>query len=224
MDEPRHCTFAARLDCHYLLSAPEAIDSRTALVVTLHGYGQTPEVMLPLTRKLVGSKHVIASLEGPNRFFLREQPEAQIGVCWNTKRHSASGIRLHHDMVQHVLSEAGREFAIPPERRILVGFSQPVAMNYRFAATCPNAVAGVLGICGGLPGDWESGTYQPVTAAILHIAGRQYHFYAASVTEQYAGRLRLRVRDVEFHLVEGGHRVPSKADVIVKGWLDRILR
>ena len=44
------------------------------------------------------------------------------------------------------------------------------------------------------------------------------------LTEQYAERLRLRVMDQEFHLIDGGHRVPSKGRVIVEGWLDRILR
>ena len=223
MDAVRHCTFSARLDCHYLLRLPETIDSRTLLVGALHGFGQSPEAMLPLTQKMFGAHHAVASLQGPNQFFM-DAKTMQVGFGWNTNRHAAASIRLHHDMVQHVLNEAGREYGIPPERRILVGFSQPVSLNYRFVATCPGAVRGVVAICGGLPGDWESGSYQPVSAAVLHLARRQDEYYPPAVTEQYPDRLRLRVMDLEFHLLEGGHLFPSKGNVIVEDWLWRILR
>jgi predicted esterase len=223
MDAARHCTFSARLDCHYLLRVPATIDSRTLLVLTLHGFGQNAEMLLPLTEKLMGGRHVIASLEAPHQFFLNGKT-AEAGFSWGANRHAPSSIRLHHDMVLHVLNEAGREYGIPPERRLLVGFSQPVSLNYRFAATCTDAVRGVIGLCGGLPGDWETANYKPVKASILHMARREDEFYPPSVTEHYDERLRLRVKDVEFHLLEGGHRFPSKGNVVVDGWLARILR
>lgn len=222
-DPVRQRTFSARLDCHYLLRPPGAPDTRTVLALTLHGFAHTPESMLALTGHLFGARHAIAALQGPNQFYLDARAQ-DVGYGWITKRHPAGSIRLHHDMVRHVLSEAGDELGIPPERRILVGFSQPVSLNYRFVATFPDAVRGVVAICGGLPGDWETGDYRPVTAAVLHLARRQDEYYPAAVTEQYPGRLRLRVMDVEFHLLDGGHRMPSKGGDIVEGWLKRILR
>ena len=223
MDAVRHCTFSARLDCHYLLREPEAVDAATLLVVTLHGFGQTPEAMLQLTEKMFGRRHVLAALEGPNRFFL-DAATQQVGCGWITSRHAPSAIRLHHDMVLHVLNETGRENDIPPERRFLLGFSQSVALNYRFAATCPGALRGLVAVCGGLPGDWESGPYQPVTASVLHLARREDPYYPPAVTEQYPARLRIRVQDVEFHLLDGGHRMPSHGAPIVDKWLERVLR
>jgi len=221
-DAIRQCTFAARLDCHYLLRQPDIVDSRTILVVALHGFGQNPETMLQQTAGLFGSAPVIASMQGPNQFFL-DRETFKVGYCWNTNRHTGSSIRLHHEMVRHVLSEAGREYGIPAERRILLGFSQPVSLNYRFAATCPEAVRGVVGVCGGLPGDWETGRYSPVRASVLHIARRQDEFYPAAITEQYPEKLRLRIVDLEFHLLEGSHRIPSQGHTVVEGWLKRIL-
>jgi predicted esterase len=226
LDAVRHCSFSARLDCHYLVRAPETAGPRTLLFVALHGFGQTPEIMLPLTAKLVGNQHVVAALEAPSAFFLPTKPGEpfQAGCSWATNRHAPSAVRLHHEMVRHVLSEAGREYGIPPERRFLVGFSQPVSLNYRFAATCPGAVRGVVGLCGGIPSDWETGPYRPVDASILHIARREDEFYPAAKTEQYDAKLRLRCEDVEFHLIDGGHRFPSQGGVILEGWLGRILR
>jgi predicted esterase len=216
-------TFSARLDCHYLLRVPERIEPASVLVVALHGFGQTPEVMLELTARLFGPHHMIAALQGPNQFFLGTDTR-EVGCGWNTNRRAPESIRLHHDMVRHVLNETGEEFDIPVERRIVAGFSQPVSLNYRLAATFPEAVRGVVGICGGLPGDWETGTYQPVAGSVLHIARREDEFYPPTVTEQYPGRLRLRVKDVEFHLLDGGHRMPSNGRGIVESWLERILR
>jgi predicted esterase len=219
----RHCSFSARLDCHYLLHVPDVVTPRTVLAVTLHGFGSNPETMLRLTALMFGKQHAIASIQGPYQFYSDLKAE-EIGYCWITRRHAASSIRLHHDMLLHVLNEAGREYSIPPERRILVGFSQPVGLNYRFAATYPDAIGGVAAICGGLPGDWEEGDYKPVSAPILHIARRGDDVYPPRVTEAYPERLGRRARDVEFHMIDGGHRFPSKSATLAEGWLGRILR
>lgn len=216
-------TFSARLDCHYLLRTPEVVDHLTPLVLTLHGFGMNPEIMLELTARLFDSEPVIAALQGPYQFFL-PPPDRHVGYGWITSRHSAESVRLHHEMVSHVLEEAGGLFGIEPARRVLVGFSQSVGVNYRFAETYPDAVRGVIAICGGLPGDWETGAYQPVQASLLHIARREDEYYPASVTEQYPDRLRRRAADVEFHLLDGGHQMPSGGKRVVGPWLERILK
>ncbi|HVN05000.1 MAG TPA: hypothetical protein VMT86_11315 [Bryobacteraceae bacterium] len=221
LENTRHCSFTARLDCRYLVHAPDFVDSQAWLVATLHGFSANPEVMLRLTTLMLGERHVIAALQGPNQFYL-SMGSNEVGYGWATHKHPESSVRLHHEMLLHVLNGAGREYGIPPSRRLLVGFSQPVGMNYRFAATYPDEVRGVIGICGGIPRNWEDGSYRPVTASLLHIARREDEFYKPEVTERYAERLRLRAADVEFHLLEGGHRFPSKARPIADAWLQRI--
>jgi phospholipase/carboxylesterase len=177
--------------------------------------------MLRLTERLLGPEYVIAAIQAPNQFFLA-QNSSEVGYCWATHKQSDSSVRLHHEMLLYVLDEVGRQYGIPPERRMLVGFSQPVGMNYRFAASHPGAVRGVIGICGGVPKNWEDGPYGKVTSALLHIARSEDEFYAPTVTGKYADRLRLRAHDVEFHMLDGGHRFPSKAGPIVERWIERI--
>jgi predicted esterase len=214
--------FSARLDCHYLLQAPDVVDAGTPLVVALHGFAGNPETMLHLTARLFDRLPVFAALQGPYQFFLPAGNQ-EVGYGWITNRRPAESIRLHREMVLHVLDEAGRQFAIPPDRRLLLGFSQAVALNYRLAATCPDAIRGVIAICGGLPGDWDEGDYQPVNAAILHIARSQDEYYPSHVTGHYAERLRRRAADVEFHLIDGGHQMPSSGKRLVSPWMQRIL-
>ena len=221
LDAPRNCTFTARLDCQYLLHTPEETGPRTLLLAALHGFGGTAEEMLRLTGILAGEGHVIASLQGPNQFFLPAKKD-DAGYGWGACRQHDSSVRLHHEMVSYVLNQAGRECGIPPARRVLVGFSQSVALNYRFAATCPAAVGGVIGLCGGVPGNWEAGPFGKVAAAVLHIARDRDEYYPREVARGFPERLRLRAPEVEFHMIDGPHRFPSKAAPIVTRWLDRL--
>jgi predicted esterase len=194
-------------------------------VIALHGYGSHPEAMLRLTLGMVGAGHLVASIQGPNQFYPAPvgDPNNTAAVYnWGTSAHPALNIRLHHDMVKAVLSDVRGRFGIPPKHCVLCGFSQPVGLNYRFAGTWPGEIGGVIGICGGVPKDWEEDKYRTVDAPILHIAREQDEFYPADVSRGFADRLRRHATDVEFHLLPGGHRFPSKARVIAEPWLKRI--
>src|ERR1035437_1769440 len=122
-------TFSARLGCRYLLHVPENSGPRTVLVAALHGFRQNPEDMLSPTRHIVGPHHAAATIEGPYPFF-RGRGTERVGYGWIPSRRPAESIRLHHDMVRHVLEEAGSELAIPAERRVLLGFSAAVSVHY----------------------------------------------------------------------------------------------
>jgi hypothetical protein len=83
MSEMQDQTFSARLDCHYLLLMPDVVDAHTLLVVTLHGFGANPGGMLQPTARLFAGKPVIASLQGPNQFFLGAATR-DVGYGWIT--------------------------------------------------------------------------------------------------------------------------------------------
>jgi len=221
----RH-TFTAPLDCRYLLHVPEQVDEGTVLVLTLHGYSSNPEAMLNLTAGLVGTRHIIASLQAPNQHYLTQGlpgAESVIGYNWGVRDHWASAVRMHHEMVGGCLSVLRGRFDITARRCVLVGFSQPVGLNYRFIATCPDQVGAAIGICGGVPRDWEEDKYQPVSAALLHIAREEDEFYPTEISRRFEDRLRQRATDVEFHMLPGGHRFPSKARHIVQPWIERVI-
>ncbi len=222
MTDIQNRTFQVPLTCHYLVKLPDVVDAKTPLVLTLHGFSSNPEIMLRLTARLFDRPAVIVAMQGPYQFFLQEKSR-DVGYGWITSRFPQESIRLHHEMVLHVLDEVGRDLGIASAQRILTGFSQSVGLNYRFAATHPEAVRGVVAICGGMPSDWETGLYQLVTAAILHIARREDEFYAPSVTEEYPARLQQRAADVEFHQLDGGHQIPSSGNQVVGPWLERVL-
>ena len=126
-------------------------------------------------------------------------------------------------MVAAVLGELEGRFQVPAKRCFLLAFSQAVGLNYRFLGTHPDAVGGVIAFCGGVPKDWEESKYQDFDTPILHIARSEDEFFPAAVAEGFAGRLRAHARSVDFHLLPGQHRYPSKAKDLVREWMSGVL-
>ena len=218
-------TFATELECRYLLHTPPHPKPNPLVVLALHGYGSNPEAMLRLTANLVGEEFAVAALQAPNQHYSNAglpNAESAAAYNWGIRPHWESSVRLHHRMVRKALADLRQRFELEPRRCLLLGFSQPVGLNYRFVATHPGEVGGVVGICGGVPRDWEEDKYQLVPAPLLHISRDQDEFYPVDVVSTFAERLRKRASDVEFHLLAGQHRFPSKADRIVRPWIERV--
>ncbi|MBI4903711.1 MAG: hypothetical protein HY820_08750 [Acidobacteria bacterium] len=211
-------TFLLPLDCYYLLHVPPA--PSPLLWIVVHGYAMSAASMLRLSLTVLGKDQLVASVQAPHHFY-PDQSKPDVGYNWGTRNHGSSSIQMHHAMLRHVRAELESRFAVPPQRTVLMGYSQPVGYNYRFAATYPEEVAGVVGICGGVPKDWETGSYGRVSASLLHIARSEDEFFPASVTSDYARKLRTRASDVEFQMLPGGHRFPSKAAPVIRAWTER---
>ena len=198
---------------------------------TLHGSPHslpTYKVALMLRMSetaLGGDDAIIASVRAPNQHYLTSLRAAspgapvagtEVGYNWGTIRHAALNIELHHRIVRTISAELRERFQIPRNRVVLMGFSQPVGLNYRFIGTYPKEAAGVIAMCGGVPKDWEEDKYGKVDAPILHIARSEDEFFPESVARGFPDRLRAHAADVEFHMLPGQHRFPSKAGAIIR--------
>lgn len=219
-------TLNLSLTCEYVLEPPvdAAAEVKPLVALTLHGYGQNAEDMLRLTRAMLGPDVWIASLRGPHPFTIRPfTSDTKVGFNWGTSPVGwAEAIDLHHRYVLEVLEQLTAEIGRTDERTLLTGFSQPVGMNYRFIATHPGRVRGVIGICGGVPREWEQLGDEPVTESILHISRTEDEFYPKEKAETFGPRLRSRAQDVECLLIPGRHRFPSNAAELVAPWLSRV--
>jgi predicted esterase len=219
---------AVPLEVEYLLHVPPVVDQRTLLVLTMHGYGANPEVMLRLSTFALGEDAIIASLRAPNQHYLSSGPlgtpvpGGEIGYNWGTTRHAAINIGLHHEIVRTISTDLQRRFEIPARHLILMGFSQPVGLNYRYIGTFPDAAGGVIALCGGVPKDWEEDKYGTVDAPILHIARSEDEFFPEAVARGFPDRLRVHAANVEFHMLPGKHRFPSKANGTIREFTEKI--
>ena len=193
------------------------------LLVALHGYGSNKAWMMREARLLAPAGFAVAAVQGPHQH-LKEPKEPngplRYGFGWLTNFRPEESVALHHTALLGLVSSLVEEGAADARRVFLFGFSQSCALNYRFAFTHPKVLRGVVGVCGGLPGDWETGElYSETDAAVLHVAGTRDEFYGPARVADYAERLRRRARDVEFKTYDAGHELaPSMRDA-VRAWL-----
>ncbi len=117
----------------------------------------------------------IAALQGFHQH-LKEPKEPggplRFGFGWLTNFRPEESIAVHHKALVDLTDMLVSEGVVDPQRVFLLGFSQSCALNYRFVFTHPGHLRGVVGICGGIPGDWEaSEIYKPTETSVFHLAG-----------------------------------------------------
>jgi len=211
----------ASINLYYDLALPE---SRPApLLIALHGYGAGKWHALREARALVPEGFAIASLQGPHQH-LREpkQPGGPLrfGFGWLTSFRPEESVAVHHRALLEMIESLTQEGLVEARRIVLLGFSQSCALNYRFAFTHPNVLRGVIGICGGLPGDWEtSELYKQTSAAVFHLAGTRDEFYPPARVADYANQLRQRAAKVEFRSYDAGHEITAPMRDDIRAWL-----
>ena len=128
--------------------------------------------------------------------------------------------RAGNTAAQAVVHYSTSDGTANPQQVFLLGFSQSCALNYRFAFTHPDRLRGVIGICGGLPGDWDTGElYQETDGAVFHLAGENDEFYPPSRVSNYPEQLRKRAPDVSFRSYDAGHEIVQSMRDDVRVWL-----
>ncbi len=212
--------FTIQRPIRYLIDAPPGPTPQVC-AIALHGYGMNASEMLSLTRRLLGPQPLIASLEGPNAFLIGKPGDSSTGFHWGTPATTGFHVDVHHQAVRAISAILTQQFGAGAGNLLLLGYSQSVGLNYRFAASHPGSARAVMGLCGGIPSTWED-EITAVDCAILHVARTEDEFYPAAAVEQFEQRLRKRASDVEFHLLPGPHRFPLKFATQAQQWLSRV--
>jgi phospholipase/carboxylesterase len=197
------------------------------LLIALHGYGASKWHALREAQAVAPKGFAVASLQGPHQQ-LREPKAAggplRFGFGWLTNFRPEESVAIHHRALLDLIDSLTEEGIADRQRVFLLGFSQSCALNYRFAFTYPDVLRGVIGICGGMPGDWEtSALYQPTQASVFHLSGERDEYYPISRVSGYAQQLRMRAGEVEFKGYDAGHEIvpPMREDIRV--WLLKTL-
>ena len=217
------CTLAGQVRLYYDVHQPAALPA--PLLIALHGYGANKRQMMREAMALAPEGFAIVSLQGFHQH-MKEPKEPggplRFGFGWLTNFHPEDSVAVHHQALLDLLARLSDEGVADPKRIFLLGFSQTCALNYRFAFTHPDILRGVVGICGGIPGDWEtSDGYQPTKAALLHLTGTRDEYYPPLRVADYEERLRLRAQDVEFKSYDAAHEMVPAMREDVKAWLTK---
>jgi phospholipase/carboxylesterase len=193
------------------------------LLIALHGYGASKWHATREAKAIAPEGFAIASLQGPHQHL--KEPKSpggplRFGFGWLTNFHPEESVAVHHRALVDLIKSLTEEGIADPACIFLLGFSQSCALNYRFAFTQNELLRGVIGICGGLPGDWStSEVYQETNAAVFHLAGARDEFYSPERVEDYAAQLRTRATDVEFRSYDAGHEITQLMRDDLREWL-----
>ena len=195
------------------------------LLIALHGYGAHKRQMMREAQLLAPKTFAIASLQGFHQH-IREPWQTgaplRFGFGWLTNFRSEESVAVHHRALIDLIEILTAEGVADPSRVFLLGFSQSCALNYRFAFTHPEKLRGVIGICGGSPGDWEtSTTYRQAPLDVLHLAGTRDEFYSPERVQDYEKQLQTRARSVVFKSYDAGHEIIPEMRPDVVQWLTR---
>jgi phospholipase/carboxylesterase len=216
-------TLAAQVRLYYDVHQPAALPA--PLLLALHGYGEDKQVMMREALMLAPAGFAIASLQGFHQHLKRPEKaggDLRYSFGWLTNFHPEDSVEIHHVALLELINTLAEEGVADRDRIFLLGFSQTCALNYRFAFTHPNVLRGVVGICGGMPGDWEtSEAYRPTKAAVLHLTGTRDEAYPPARVADYEERLRLRAANVEFKSYDAAHEIAPVMRADVKAWLQK---
>jgi predicted esterase len=211
----------ARINLYYDLR-PGTV-SPAPLLIALHGYGANKRQMMREAQLMAPEQFAIASVQGFHQH-IKEPREAggplRFGFGWLTNFKSEESVAVHHRAMLDLIDILTDEGIADSSRIFLLGFSQSCALNYRFAFTHPEYLRGVVGICGGIPGDWEtSTTYRQAQLDVFHLAGTRDEFYSPERVQDYERQLKTRARSVKFKSYDAPHDfVPEMRPDVVQ-WL-----
>jgi predicted esterase len=212
---------AARINLYYDLHSPAT--GPAPLLIALHGYGANKRQMMREAQQMAPEGFAIASLQGFHQH-IKEPREPggplRFGFGWLTNFRSEESVAIHHQALLDLIRALTDDGIADPRKIYLLGFSQSCALNYRFAFTHPEHLKGVIGICGGIPGDWETNDrYHGSNLDVFHLAGKQDEFYSPERVRDYEKQLASRARNVRFQSYDATHEIVPAMRGDVRQWL-----
>ena len=211
----------ANIKLYYDLHLPETTPA--PLLIALHGYGAFKLQMMREARMMAPAEFAIASLQGFHQHLKEPKTPGgpmRFGFGWLTNFRPEESVAVHHRALLDLIEQLASEGSIDPSRVFLLGFSQSCALNYRFAFTHPDKLKGIIGICGGIPGDWDSNdNYKTTEAAVFHLSGTRDEFYTPDRVKNYEQQLRTRARDLTWKDYDAAHEITEKMREDVRPWI-----
>lgn len=193
------------------------------LLIAVHGYGAHKRYMMREARMVAGERFVIAAIQAPHQHYRTDKKgEYRVGFGWLSEHKPDEYVRLHHKFVLDVIDKLAGEGLIDAKRVYMYGFSQACALNFRFAFTYPDVLKGIVGVCGGVPGDLETNEIykcRQVGTETFYLYGDDDEFYTQ---EQFAGfdeKLNSRLANYTSKHYAAKHEITDEMRTDIRAWL-----
>lgn len=218
-------SITATINLYYDLYVPEDANEPRPLLIYCHGYGENKRHGMRVARECAPEGFVVAALQGfyqHIQYPTEKNMPLKFGFGWLTNFKSEESVALHHKFVNDVIEKLAGENVVDKSNVFLIGFSQTCALNFKFAFTHTEKLKGVVGVCGGMPGDWETNeVYKETNASVLYVHGLNDEFYMPERVKDYKEKLERHARDVEVRAYDAGHEITAHIREDIKIWLSK---
>jgi phospholipase/carboxylesterase len=212
----------AEIKLYYDLHVPENLAAPAPLLIAIHGYGAHKRYMMRQAQMIAPDGFVIASLQAPHQHFSKLAEGYRIGFGWLTDHKPEEYIALHHYFVNEVIERLSTKKLIDRSRIFIFGFSQAVALNFRFAFTHPEVLRGVIAVCGGIPGDLETNpSYKPFSAETFYLYGDDDEFYTEEKFKAFDRKLADKLPNYRSKQYRGKHEITDEMRSDIKNFLEK---
>ena len=210
----------AEINLYYDLYMPENARPHAPLLIAVHGYGAHKRYMMREARAVTPEDWVIASVQAPHQHFRPTEEGFRVGFGWLTDHKPEESVALHHKFLLNVIEKLSSDGIIDRKQVYLYGFSQACALNFRFAFTNPEAMRGIVGVCGGIPGDLETNPfYKPFDADTFYLYGDDDEFYTQEKFAGFVEKLRERLPNFRSRQYTAKHAITDKMRADIKKFL-----
>ena len=215
----------AEIKLYYDLHLPENQTKPAPLLVAVHGYGAHKRYMMREAKLIAPENFAIVSIQAPYQHFRPTSDGYKVGFGWLTDFKAEESVALHQKFLLDVIERLANKDLIDEKQIYLYGFSQACALNFKFAFTHPNLLRGVLGVCGGIPGDLETNEiYQPTNADIFYLYSQTDEFYPLEKFEKFDEKLKEYLNKYESKSYPATHQITEEMREDMKNWLERVNR
>lgn len=211
----------AEIKLYYDVHVPENISKPAPLLIAVHGYGAHKRYMMREAKLVTGEGFVIASLEAPHPHYRPTKDGGYaIGYGWLSSERADENVRLHHKFVLDVIDKLGGDGLIDRTQVFMYGFSQACALNFRFAFTYPEILKGIVGVCGGIPGDLDTNTiYKRSAAETFYLYGDDDEFYTQEQFAEFNNKLAATLPNYTSKHYAAKHEITQEMRVDIKEFL-----
>lgn len=140
--------FMKKLTLNYIKKEPIIIDSKTSLLILLHGYGSNKEDLFSFASELPDNLLVI-SAEAP--IDMGYGGYAWYNIHFNNAQSKFSDPKEVFEAMENIanfIDEIQDKYHILPEKTFLLGFSQGTILSYAVALNYPKKVQKVIALSG----------------------------------------------------------------------------
>ena len=213
-------SFTAEINLYYDLFVPDEAASAAPLLIAVHGYGAHKRYMMREARLIAPDNFVIASVQAPHQHFRRKDDGYRVGFGWLTDHRPEENVRIHQNFLLNVIDKLDDEGVIDRQQIYLFGFSQACALNFRFAFSHPDILKGIIGVCGGIPGDIDSNSaYSTFPADTFYLYGDDDEFYTQEKFAEFDAKLRERLPNYTSQRYKAKHEITDEMRNDMKAWL-----